>query len=530
FYFFMEFVDGVNLRQLLQAGRVSAREALAIVPQICDALQYAHDQCIVHRDIKPENILLDRRGRVKVADFGLARIVGEVGRTGESAGISSAANEGPPNLPGGAPAPQAVLTDSGKVMGTPQYMAPEQKEYPDLVDHRADIYALGVVFYQMLTGELPGKNLEPPSSKVQIDVRLDEVVLRALEKKPEMRYQQASVLKTQVQSIAMTPAAGRRREETDTESAKASQSLLATVARSQESTSFGKWAFGLFVAGILGSLLLLALAPQAGERIIAFGGVALILALALGLMSWRERLGKFVTIATSGLFVALMTFAAISMREREALLAETKAKMEQLRQRLASQQKGVSATQEPGPSGPSAAPFAYPGVSFTVVAGTNGGPLFYQWYDATSLNGSITPGIGNPHSPVPAGAAGMIPKDERESGANLIFAEQPPVVVETYPPAGAEDVPAGEVEIRVRFSKAMANDSWTWATAWENSTPEFAGEPHYLDDHRTCVVKVRLEPGKIYGFWLNSAEFKEFQDPAGQPAVPYLLTFQTKSH
>ena len=77
FFFLMEFVDGVNLRQLLHAGRIAPREALAIVPQICDALQYAHDQGIVHRDIKPENILLDRRGRVKVADFGLAKIVGE---------------------------------------------------------------------------------------------------------------------------------------------------------------------------------------------------------------------------------------------------------------------------------------------------------------------------------------------------------------------------------------------------------------------------------------------------------------------
>src|SRR5512147_1561296 len=83
FFFLMEFVDGVNLRQLLEAGRLSPREALAIVPQICDALQYAHDQGIVHRDIKPENILLDRRGRVKVADFGLAKLV-ECGRPGHS--------------------------------------------------------------------------------------------------------------------------------------------------------------------------------------------------------------------------------------------------------------------------------------------------------------------------------------------------------------------------------------------------------------------------------------------------------------
>ena len=100
------------------------------------------------------------------------------------------------------------LTDAGKVMGTPQYMSPEQITAPGEVDHRADIYALGVVFYQMLTGELPGKHIEAPSKKVQIDVRLDEVVLRALEKKPERRYQQASVLKTQVETIAETPAEG----------------------------------------------------------------------------------------------------------------------------------------------------------------------------------------------------------------------------------------------------------------------------------------------------------------------------------
>ena len=187
YFFLMEFVDGVNLRQLLNNGRIASREALAIVPQICDALQFAHDQGIVHRDIKPENILMDRRGRVKVADFGLAKIVG-------------GKNDGPAD--GGCSAAGSTsITDAGKVMGTPNYMSPEQIKAPGEVDHRADIYALGVVFYQMLTGELPGKRIEPPSRKVQVDVRLDEVVLRAMEKDPERRYQQASVIKTQVETI-----------------------------------------------------------------------------------------------------------------------------------------------------------------------------------------------------------------------------------------------------------------------------------------------------------------------------------------
>ena len=184
----MEFVDGVNLRQLLNAGRVAPRKALGIVPQICDALQYAHDAGIVHSDIKPENIMLDRRGRVKVADFGLAKIVGndELPATGKM--------PVPPDL-----------TEAGVVMGTPQYMAPEQREHPTDVDHRADIYSLGVVFYQMLTGELPQSDLVPPSKKVVVDVRLDEVVLRALEQNPALRYQHVSDVKTLCETIATTP-------------------------------------------------------------------------------------------------------------------------------------------------------------------------------------------------------------------------------------------------------------------------------------------------------------------------------------
>ena len=212
YYLLMEYVDGVSLGQLLRSSRVSAREALAIVPQICDALQYAHDQGIVHRDIKPENILLDRRGRVKVADFGLAKLVG-AGAGGAGSPLPAAVSQ----LEDGAHGvtrPTDDLTAAGKIMGTPNYMAPEQAEHPGEVDHRADIYALGVVFYQMLTGELPGKGMEPPSRKVQIDVRLDEVVLRALEKNPELRYQQVSEVKTCVETIlhsgsAASPSTGQ---------------------------------------------------------------------------------------------------------------------------------------------------------------------------------------------------------------------------------------------------------------------------------------------------------------------------------
>ena len=209
FYFLMEFVDGVNLRQLLANSRVSTREALAIVPQICDALQFAHDQGIVHRDIKPENILMDRRGRVKVADFGLAKIIGSEATSPFGVPPSGGSDRLKPEL--------QTLTDAGKVMGTPQYMSPEQIQAPGEVDHRADIYALGVVFYQMLTGELPGKKIAPPSQKVHIDVRLDEIVLRALEKKPELRYQQVSEVKTLVETIVATPPGSSRREDAQTE-------------------------------------------------------------------------------------------------------------------------------------------------------------------------------------------------------------------------------------------------------------------------------------------------------------------------
>ena len=119
--------------------------------------EFAHfDEGIVHRDIKPENILLDKKGRVKIADFGLAKLLGKT-------------------------APDVALTGTQQVIGTVPYMAPEQFEGSQDIDHRADIYSLGVTFYEMLTGELPIGRFAPPSQKVQIDVRFDEVVLRSLE-------------------------------------------------------------------------------------------------------------------------------------------------------------------------------------------------------------------------------------------------------------------------------------------------------------------------------------------------------------
>ena len=202
YYFLMEYVEGVNLRQLLNAGKLPPEEALAIVPPICDALQFAHDHGVVHRDIKPENILLGKNGQVKITDFGVAKIVGPA-TVSDASDISDLSDLSEVSDKSAQSAPE--VTQAGCVLGTPRYMAPEQREQPGTVDHRADIYSLGVVFYQMLTGELPGRRLEPPSRKVVVDVRLDAVVLRALERQPERRYQQASEVKTIVETIVATP-------------------------------------------------------------------------------------------------------------------------------------------------------------------------------------------------------------------------------------------------------------------------------------------------------------------------------------
>ena len=184
-FLIMEHVDGVNLRQAMRAGRFTPEQALEVIPAICDALQFAHGQGVLHRDIKPENILLDAKGGIKIADFGIAKILGEEAEGG------------------------MLLTQSGAKLGTAPYMAPEQIEKPASVDHRADIYSLGVVFYEMLTGELPLGRFAAPSELAGVGGGIDAVVLRALEKERARRQQSAEEFKTQVAGAGTGTVQGR---------------------------------------------------------------------------------------------------------------------------------------------------------------------------------------------------------------------------------------------------------------------------------------------------------------------------------
>ncbi len=177
-YLIMEFVDGVNLREAIATKSVGAEDALGLIATMCHALDYAHAKGVVHRDIKPENILLGEDGSLKIADFGIAKIVDDV--------------KHPP-----------TLTATRQILGSLHYLAPEQIESPEQVDHRVDLYALGVVFYELLTGQLPLGNFEPPSSVLpRLDKRIDAIVLKTLSRKPALRYQNASQLKSDIDQVS----------------------------------------------------------------------------------------------------------------------------------------------------------------------------------------------------------------------------------------------------------------------------------------------------------------------------------------
>jgi len=173
-YLVMQLIDGSNLRQVMATGALSGAEVLRLIPQLCSALAHAHGAGVVHRDLKPENILIDGRGNVHIADFGLAKL----------------------NQSG------SDLTGTGDVLGTAHYMAPEQLVSASQVDHRADLYALGVIIYEMLTGALPRGRFEPPSHSSAVSQAMDDVVMRTLERDPARRFGTATELNDAVSHAA----------------------------------------------------------------------------------------------------------------------------------------------------------------------------------------------------------------------------------------------------------------------------------------------------------------------------------------
>ncbi len=183
YFFVMEFVEGRSLREVLNSGRPPPQESLRLISQVLRAIESAHEKEIIHRDLKPENILVDARGHVKVADFGLAGM-----RGGEE---------------------RLQLTATAVAMGTINYMAPEQRRDARNVDARADIYAVGVVLYELLTGELPIGRFRLPSERVPgLDPRLDPVVASLLESDPMERCRSAAEALAAIEALISGSSSG----------------------------------------------------------------------------------------------------------------------------------------------------------------------------------------------------------------------------------------------------------------------------------------------------------------------------------
>jgi serine/threonine protein kinase/formylglycine-generating enzyme required for sulfatase activity len=216
-YFVMEYVEGTDVHKMVAStGKLAPDRALAITVQVCDALEYAHGQGVIHRDIKPSNIMVEKDGRVKVADFGLAKVA-----TDDS----------------------SLVTGTHASMGTPEFMAPEAMAGMANVDHRADLYAVGVMLYQMLTGELPRGRFELPSIHTPgLDVRFDAIIDRAMQKRPEKRYSSAVKLRSdleRIQTVPLSPHFAASGEAVDAGRPSTSQQTERHIAAGNESQASG---------------------------------------------------------------------------------------------------------------------------------------------------------------------------------------------------------------------------------------------------------------------------------------------------
>jgi len=176
-YFVMEHIDGTDVcRMIAKNGRQEPAEALRICIAVCAALECAHAHGIIHRDIKPSNVLINQAGVVKVADFGLAKLAG--------------ANDG-------------FQTQSEVTVGTPIFLAPEAHLPGIALDARADLYAVGVMFYQMLTGVLPRGRFNSPSGTVPgLDPRLDAIIDRVMQADRDKRYPSAAALRAALEKVS----------------------------------------------------------------------------------------------------------------------------------------------------------------------------------------------------------------------------------------------------------------------------------------------------------------------------------------
>ncbi len=189
-YIVMEYIEGKELKDCLDGGeRFSLKQVLAMMRELLDALEFAHEAGVIHRDIKPANVMLDAARHVKLTDFGVARITDPDADTGEA-------------------------TRAGAMIGTPSYMSPEQIQGQP-IDRRTDVFSAGVLFYQLLTGRKPFEGTGwalarkivqedpvPPSQLVQIPPDIDRVVARALAKSLDYRYPTARAFAEALQRVA----------------------------------------------------------------------------------------------------------------------------------------------------------------------------------------------------------------------------------------------------------------------------------------------------------------------------------------